>query len=142
MNNQENLLRTLIQEMVYLTLLEADTTSINVGTEAGTTKKVGKKTAEDLKGFLDVNRLSSQLKVPGDKLKLAIKDATKGKRKMPNDKVMADTMLSVLEKPRKEKDKVMNILKKVEISPEKQIDRIMKNIKDQEKKPGNVNVAL
>lgn len=141
MKTEEKLLRQLIRETLFVSLNE-DNMKVVGGGEAGTTKKVGKETAEDLKGFLDINKLSSELKVPADKLRMALKDAGKGKRKINNDKVFADTMLKILSKPKKDKDKVMNVIKKVEFSPEKQLDNIMKKAEEKSKKPDDVKVAM
>lgn len=141
MKTEEKLLRQLIRETLFVSLNE-DNMKVVGGGEAGTTKKVGKETAEDLKGFLDINKLSSELKVPADKLRMALKDADKGKRKINNDKVFADTMLKILSKPKKDKEKVMNVIKKVEFSPEKQLDNIMKKAEKESKKPEDVKVAM
>lgn len=141
MKTEEKLLRQLIRETLFVSLNEVNMKVVGGG-EAGSTKKVGKETAEDLKGFLDINKLSSELKVPADKLRIALKDADKGKRKINNDKVFADTMLKILSKPKKDKDKVMNVIKKVEFSPEKQLDNIMKKAEKETKKTDNVTVAM
>lgn len=141
MKTEEKLLRQLIRETLFVSLNE-DNMKVVGGGEAGSTKKVGKETAEDLKGFLDINKLSSELKVPADKLRIALKDADKGKRKINNDKIFADTMLKILSKPKKDKDKVMNVIKKVEFSPEKQLDNIMKKAEKETKKTDNVTVAM
>jgi len=141
MINQERLLRQLIRETLQSMLLDEDMKVVGGG-DAGSTKKVGSADTQGLKGFLDINRLAGELKVPADKLRNALKDANKGKRKVQNDEVFGDTMLKMLGKPKKDKDKIMNIIKKVELKPEEELKNLTKDATKGSKDSDNVNVAM
>lgn len=141
MNRQELLLRQLISETLQYIFLNEDIAAVGGGA-SGVTKKIGTADTKGIKGFLDVGRLSQELKVPSDKLRTALKDANKGKRKPGNDKVFGDTILKVLGKPKKEKDKIMNIIKKVELNPDEELKNATKDITKDKKAPKNVNVAM
>jgi len=141
MNRQENLLRQLIRETLQCILLDEDMKVIGGG-DVGSTKKVGAADTQGLKGFLDINRFAGELKVPADKLRNALKDANKGKRKLQNDKVFGDTMLKILGKSKKDKDKIMNIIKKVELKPEEELKNLTKDATKDSKDSDSVNVAM